>query len=114
MRSICSLFHDNNNIKHVIKDIETTIHDIDEDKNGTIDFEEFVDFLAHYDLDAKLNNKEKKIIFDMFIDEEINNKELHCNTFISALVHVITDHPNFGSRRAVYRVCRRVFKSNKF
>ena len=61
-------------------------------------------------LDGKIEDSDLKIIFAQFIDQELDPESLHCDSFIAAACHVVVDHPNYSTRRAVYRVCRRALK----
>jgi len=111
---------ENKQNESVIEQIENVIKDIDEDNNGLIDYEEFVEFLAHYELDYKFNKIESRSIFTQFVEENSPQsqlspikKEASIDTFITALCHVLADHPDYGARRAIYRVLKRVLKAVK-
>ena len=90
--------------------VQRAIDEVDSSNRGTIDLEEFTDFLSKWDLERKLTSVEIQLIFNQLIDIEITSTDASMDYFMTALCHVTADHPNYDAKRAVFRVCRRILK----
>ena len=98
----------------------------DNDEDGYLDREQFVDFLSEWALHQKYTDSDIDIIFKQLVesghgdggdvddaDAEGPGEAVSCKLFMERLESVHRDHPKYSARKAVYRVCQRLLKTTK-
>lgn len=108
---------------NITVEIQSILNEVDDDEDGLLDREQFVDFLSEWTLHQKYTDNDIDIIFKALIepndgdseepDSEGPGESASCSVFLEKLAAVHRDHPKYSARKAVYRVCQRALKASK-
>jgi len=104
---------------NMITEAQQILDGCDSDEDGLIDKTQFVDFLSEWRLDERLTPNEIDLVFSQLIhrhdddedsEEEEEQSMASCDLIMHRLHQVRADHPHYSTRRAIYRICRRLLK----